>query len=199
MNVTPPAFRNGRCLAALTLTVLGGLVLRGRADTTDNKPLTAEQVRALQSQVQAERAAAEEAGLTRRFSPQWFRQADHLTKKGAEALTAGRLLAAQEALREARWQIPVLPAEFPPHVARVYGNLKMRHADWIQGLAYSPDGTRLATASKDGTVKIWDVATGKELRTFGDHTKPVNTVAYSPDGRTVASAGNDREVKLWDP
>jgi WD40 repeat protein len=73
------------------------------------------------------------------------------------------------------------------------------HTDAVNGVAYSPDGTRLASASSDGSVRVWDVITGREvlppLRGDEDH---IYTVAYSPDGRTLASAGDNRTVRVWD-
>ena len=72
------------------------------------------------------------------------------------------------------------------------------HTNVVMSAAFSPDGTRLATASWDGTVKIWDVADGKEVRTLTGHVKPVTSVAFSPDGTRLASAGTDRTVRLWD-
>jgi tetratricopeptide (TPR) repeat protein len=65
-------------------------------------------------------------------------------------------------------------------------------------VAFSPDGRRLASASDDETVKLWDVASGQELRTLKGHTGPVLSVAFSPDGWRLASAGDDRMVKIWD-
>jgi WD40 repeat protein len=67
----------------------------------------------------------------------------------------------------------------------------------IWGVAFSPDGTTLASASWDGTVKLWDVDTGQELSTIRGHVDPVKSVAFSPDGKRLATASMDGTVKLW--
>jgi WD40 repeat protein len=73
------------------------------------------------------------------------------------------------------------------------------HSDAVSGLAYSPDGTRLASASWDDTVRVWDVFTGQEaLPPLRGHTADVCAVAYSPDGRKLASASYDLTVRVWD-
>jgi WD40 repeat protein len=68
----------------------------------------------------------------------------------------------------------------------------------VTGVAYSPDGKRLATSGWDSTVKVWDPATGKEVLTLKGHKDYVRTVCFSPDGKRLASASGDKTVRVWD-
>ena len=77
-----------------------------------------------------------------------------------------------------------------PHILR-------GHAGSIWCVAISPDGRKIASASGDYTVKIWDLKTGQMLETLTGHLGEVRTVAFSPDGQMLASAGDDWEIKLW--
>jgi WD40 repeat protein len=72
------------------------------------------------------------------------------------------------------------------------------HSDEVFSVAYSPDGRYLASGSIDQTIKIWEVATGKELRTLTGHSGGVFLVAYSPDGRYLASGSSDKTIKIWE-
>jgi DNA-binding beta-propeller fold protein YncE len=72
------------------------------------------------------------------------------------------------------------------------------HTDRLFGVAFSPDGTQLATASADRTVKVWDAATSQELRTLAGHAGAVGGVAFSPDGKHLATTSLDSTVKVWD-
>lgn len=65
-------------------------------------------------------------------------------------------------------------------------------------LVCAPDGKTLATADKEGTVKLWDVAARTELATLRGHQGEVWGLAFSPDGQTLVTAGRDREIRLWD-
>jgi WD40 repeat protein/serine/threonine protein kinase len=75
----------------------------------------------------------------------------------------------------------------------------------VLGLAFSPDGRRLAAGMSDGTVKVWETATWRALHTLAPHVGPVRCVAFSPDGTRLASSagyaftsGDECEIKIWD-
>jgi len=72
------------------------------------------------------------------------------------------------------------------------------HRGPIKGCAFSPDGRRLASASEDRTVRLWDVASGECIAILRGHEDSVWGSAFSPDGRCLVSASYDRTVRLWD-
>ena len=73
------------------------------------------------------------------------------------------------------------------------------HEEPVNGVAFSPDGTLLATVSTDETVRLWNVASGKQHgQPLTGHTNAVQDVAFSPDGRLLATVSTDETVRLWD-
>ena len=72
------------------------------------------------------------------------------------------------------------------------------HERNVLGVAITGDGKTLASGSSDKTVRLWDVANGKELKKLEGHTDGVNSVALSADGKVLASGGKDKLVILWD-
>jgi len=98
-------------------------------------------------------------------------------------------------------QPPLLAAEGALHEAvlssQVHTTLR-GHSRAVKGVAFSPDGQRLATASWDGTAKVWDTESGNELLTLRGHSLAVNGVAFSPDGKRLATASYDQTAKVWD-
>ena len=72
------------------------------------------------------------------------------------------------------------------------------HADAVEAVAWSPDGTLLVSASKDHTVRLWGRVNGQALATLSGHADAVEAVAWSPDGRYLASVSLDETVRLWD-
>ena len=71
------------------------------------------------------------------------------------------------------------------------------HEGDVNSVAYSPDGTKIISGSKDETVKIWDANTGECLKTLEGHSSNVRSVAFSPDGKRIISGSDDKTVKIW--
>lgn len=67
----------------------------------------------------------------------------------------------------------------------------------MRSVAFSPDGKSLASGSQDGTIKLWNISTGKLIGTLTTQKEQVWSVAFNPDGKTLASASQDGIINIW--
>jgi WD40 repeat protein len=101
---------------------------------------------------------------------------------------------------DARWLAisPEAPYEAYLYDTRTGAERVLRgHTEFVKNLAFSPDSSQLATAGIDGRIRLWDTATGAEIRTLAGHLQNVDDVAFAPDGRTLASIESRTCLKLW--
>ena len=71
------------------------------------------------------------------------------------------------------------------------------HSDIITKIAWSADGKKLASASKDHTIQLWNIETGELMSVLAGHTDTVFGIAWSPDGEVLASVSADGTIKIW--
>ena len=90
------------------------------------------------------------------------------------------------------WRLDRRGRERPERVA------ELEHDDGIADVAFSADSALVATASSDGTARVWESSTGGLVAVLGGHTAGVRAVAFSSDGRFVATVSEDLKVRLWD-
>jgi RNA polymerase sigma factor (sigma-70 family) len=86
----------------------------------------------------------------------------------------------------------------PPGALARLGTLRLRHGGQVYAVAYSPDGSILASGARDSGIRLWDAATHKELRHLQGHQNGIMAIAFSRDGKRLASASEDRTIRLWD-
>jgi WD40 repeat protein len=99
-------------------------------------------------------------------------------------------------LSTATFSVPPKAQTAPADSQKPEAVLQVGHRRAIRSIAFSPDGRWLASGAKDNTIKIWDVASGRLLRTLYGHGSPVNALAVSPDGKLLASgSGKSYDIR----
>ena len=89
------------------------------------------------------------------------------------------------------------PRQLPPN-SRMQPVVQTGHAAPIASVAFSPDGRYVLSGSQDHTLKLWDVYSGHEIRSFNGHTQAVSGVAFVPGSRFAVSGSWDSTLKIWD-
>jgi WD40 repeat protein len=98
-----------------------------------------------------------------------------------------------------RTMVPGLEDFFHSALLRPMARLTLAgHTGLVRGVAWSPDSSKVATASDDRTAKVWDAATGRVLLTLPVQPAILWSVTWSPDGRKIATSGRDNVPKIWD-
>lgn len=93
--------------------------------------------------------------------------------------------------------LSVIVFNFTIHAQKAELIVQTGHSDTVFQIAFSPDGRYIASGGDDQKVKLWEVASGKEIKTFDGHSSGIYSVAFSPDGRKLVSGSSDG-AKMWD-
>ncbi len=134
---------------------------------------------------------------------------DSLRARDSEAAAKFQLAVARydaDRAVDARTLLHKIPQEYRDNFEWHYCNRRFQgsditcygHTSEVVEVAFTPDGKRVVSAGKGGTILVWDATTGEQLSTLKGHEGRIDGLAVSPEGSSIASAGSDAKVRLWD-
>ena len=145
-----------------------------------------------EAEFEATQALQAQSQLLTQAAAQRLKDADVTSAQGIilEVLTSPRFTAARTAAANSVFQ--------DIRGADVQLEVLSGHGDQVVSAAYSPDGTRIVTASYDRTARIWDARTGAQLAVLSGHGGLVLAAAFSPDGTRIVTGSADKTARIWD-
>jgi eukaryotic-like serine/threonine-protein kinase len=179
-------------LATLAGVASVGYVQTNRALNGESKQRELAEEAEAKAKGEANRARAAEQEVRR----QWYAASINLMQPAWDTGQVGRLhakLAETEAYPERGFEWYYLQ-----RLCHLEQHTLVGHRDVVNSVAWSPDGTRLATGSRDGTAKVWEAASGQERLTLRGHAGPVYSVSWSPDGTRLAAGTGDGMGTVWE-
>lgn len=133
---------------------------------------------------QQEKSEVTASTVSKLYPSHIFKKIDSLEAQAKQSKEADRT---QHLLQQARWLLPETKSALPDHVSRVMGSLKFKHDQFPTALVYSPDGQSLFTASRDGTVRQWNLQNGRTVKSW-ELGQPLSFLCLSSNGQYLAAS-----------
>ncbi len=132
-----------------------------------------------------EKFKTERTEAAKKFSADSLKRSEETIKRAEDALKDGSLKEAFRLAREARWQLPYVPSDLPENVERVIGLNRMRHNGKATKVVFTNDNQKVLSASQDGSVRLWDLGNGREIRRYTNKGE-ARGLAITKDGKLFA-------------